>query len=341
VGFADLAILPQVKGALHKAVKDQRLPPAYLFVGPTGVGKRATAFVLAKALNCSASAGDACDRCGVCQRIDRLLHPDIHLVEPQGQVIKIDQIRQLQGALTLQAYEARVKVAILDDAGQLTVEGANSLLKILEEPPVQTLFVLVSQQLGNLPATLISRTQVMRFGLMAHDQMVTWLQQHRRDRGEAERVARLSGGRPGMALTLDVATVSERRSDALQLLTQALAGDPSVLLSSAECWAKRKGDYHLLFAMLLSLVRDLTVFQAGGHDTQLMHRDIQDNLSSLAASLPAVTVRTIFDLIHETQEAIAHNVNPQIALEVMLFRIGDAYERARQRDGQRQRYAPA
>jgi DNA polymerase III gamma/tau subunit len=93
--------------------------------------------------------------------------------------------------------------------------------------------------------------------------------------------------------------------------------------------------------MLLSLVRDLTVFQAGGHDTQLMHRDIQDALSSLAASLPAVTVWKIFDLIHETQEAMAHNVNPQIALEVMLFKIGDAYERARRRDGQRQRYAPA
>jgi DNA polymerase-3 subunit delta' len=339
MGLSDLAIPEQVRRALLRALRDRRLPPAYLFVGPAGVGKRATAFALAKALNCSAPGGDACDRCAVCLRIDRQLHPDVHLVEPQGQVIKIDQIRQLQEALTLQAYEGRVKVAILDDAGQLTVEGANSLLKTLEEPPFETLLVLVSQQLGNLPATLISRAQVLRFGLMAHDQIVALLRQHLSDSSEAERVAHLSGGRPGVALTLDLSTVLERRSDALHLLTQALAGDPGVLLANAEQWAKRKGDYRLLFAMLLSLLRDLSVSGAGGNDAQLVHRDIRDTLAPLAASIPNAAVWEIFETVHSTQEAIAHNSNPQLAFEVMFFKIGDAYERARQRDRQRQRYA--
>jgi DNA polymerase-3 subunit delta' len=339
MGFSELAIPEQVRRALLRAARDQLLPPAYLFVGPTGVGKRATAFALAKALNCVASHGDACDRCAVCLRIDRQIHPDIHLVEPQGQVIKIDQIRQLQEALTLQAYEGRVKMAILDDAGQLTVEGANSLLKILEEPPPQTLFVLVSQQLGHLPATLISRAQVLRFGLMAQDQLVTWLRQHGHDHGEAERLAHLSGGRPGTALTLDLASFLERRSQALHLLTQALAGDPGLLLANAEQWAKRKGDHHLLFAMLLSLVRDLSVSRAAGNEAQLVHMDLRDRLSPLASAIPTATVWEIFEIIHSTQEAIAHNVNPQLALEGMFFKIGDAYERARQRDRQRQRYA--
>ncbi len=339
MSFGDLAMPDYVRQALLRAVGAQRLPPAYLFVGPAGVGKRATAFALAKALNCVAPHGDACDHCAVCLRIDRQLHPDVHLVEPQGQVIKIDQIRQLQQALTLQAYEGRVKVAILDDAGQLTIEGANSLLKILEEPPLQTLFVLVSQQLGNLPATLISRAQVLRFGLLAHDQIVAWLRQHKPDPAEAALAARLSGGRPGAALTLDLTSVLERRSDALHMLTQALAGDPGTLLGSAEQWAKGKGDYHLLFAMLLSLLRDLSVARAGGNDAQLMHRDIWDALSSLAASLPTATIWELFEIVHSTQEAIVHNVNAQLAFEVMFFKIGDAYERARQRDRQRQRYA--
>jgi DNA polymerase-3 subunit delta' len=339
MGFGDLAIPQPVRRALLRAVRDRQLPPAYLFVGPAGVGKRATAFALAKALNCSSSDSDACDRCAVCLRIDRRLHPDIHLIEPQGQVIKIDQIRQLQEALALQAYEGRVKVAILDDAGQLTVEGANSLLKILEEPPSQTLFVLVSQQLGNLPATLISRAQLLRFGLMAHDQIVPWLRQHARDAGEAERLAHLSGGRPGAALTLDLDLVLEHRSEALHLITQALAGDPGGLLASAEQWAKRKGDHQPLFAMLLSLIRDLSVLRAGGQGAQLVHKDMRDALAPLTASLPAPTIWAIFEIVHATQEAIAHNVNPQLAFEVMFLKIGDAYEHARRRDRQRQGYS--
>jgi DNA polymerase III subunit delta' len=329
MGFGDLVIPDRVRQVLVRAVKAQRLPTAYLFVGPVGVGKRTTALALAKALNCVAQVGDACDHCGVCLRIDRHLHPDIHLVEPQGQVIKIDQIRQLQEVLTLQAYEGRVKVAILDDVGKLTVEAANSLLKTLEEPPLQTLFVLVGQHLGSLPATVTSRAQVLRFGRLSHDQVVALLRQHAREPAEAERAAHLSGGRPGIALSLQLPIVLELRSEALQLLTQAQSGDPAIVLASAEYWAKRKGDHDLIFEMLLSIVRDLAVSQAGGDEMLLMHGDIQDALSPLAATVPAATLWDVFEIVHSTQEAIAHNANPQLAFEVMLFKIGDAYERAR------------
>jgi DNA polymerase III subunit delta' len=337
--LGSLAIPEGVRQALLRAVKGRRLPPAYLFVGPAGVGKRATAFALAKALNCCTPDGAGSDRCASCRRIDRRLHPDIHLVEPQGQVIKIDQVRQLRDALMLQAYEGRVKVAILDDAGKLTVEAANALLKILEEPPVQTLFMLLCQHLGSLPATVISRTRVLRFGLLAHEQVVALVQQHARAPEEAERAAYLSSGRLGAALTLDLPLVLERRADALQLLTQAQAGDPTVLLASAERWAKRKGDHDLLFEMLLSIVRDVVVWRAMGDDTRLMHHDMREPLSALAAAVPSATLWEIFEVVHSTQVAIVHNANPQLAFEVMLFKIGEAYERARQRDRQRQRYS--
>jgi DNA polymerase III subunit delta' len=339
MGFGGLAIPERVKKGLVRAVKDRRMPPAYLFVGPAGVGKQTTALTLAKALNCAVQDGDACGRCGVCVRIDRRLHPDIHLVEPQGQVIKIDQVRQLREVLTLQAYEGRVKVAILDDAGKLTVEAGNALLKMLEEPPVQTLFVLVCQHLGSLPATVISRAQVMRFGLLARDQVAALLRQHGREPGAAEQITCLSGGRPGAALALDLPAGLERRTAALQMLTAARSGDPAVILAGAEQWAKRKGDHESLFHMLLSLLRDLAVSRAGGDHTLLMHGDFRDALAPLAANIPPTTLWEVFDIVHSAQEAIAHNANPQLAFEVMLFKIGDAYERARQRDRQRSRHA--
>jgi DNA polymerase-3 subunit delta' len=317
---------------LLRTLQHQCLPPAYLFVGPAGVGKRTMAMALAKALNCPVQNGDACEQCAVCRRIERHLHPDIHLVEPQGQVIKIDQVRQLREVLALQAYEGRVKVAILDDVGKLTVEAGNALLKVLEEPPVETLFVLICKHLGNLPATVTSRAQVVRFGLLAHEQVVALLRQHGRESEAAERTTRLSGGRPGAALALDLPATLARRADALQLWSQGRTGDASVLLASAEQWARRKTDLDLLFEMLLSLVRDVAVSRAGGKETLLMHADIREALSPLAAGVPSVTLWEVFEIVHSTREAIAHNANPQLAFEVMLFKIGDAYERARQRD---------
>jgi DNA polymerase III subunit delta' len=331
MGFSSLAIPERVRQGLLRAVKDRRVPPAYLFVGPVGVGKQTTALTLAKALNCCVQDGDACDQCGVCRRIDRYLHPDIHLVEPQGQVIKIDQVRQLQEVLTLQAYEGRVKVAILDDADKLSVEAGNALLKMLEEPPAQTVFVLVCQHLGSLPATVISRAQVLRFALLAHEQVVALLRQHGREPGAAERVSCLSGGRPGAALAFELPVELERRAEALQLLTEARSGDPAAVLARAEQWGKRKGDHEALFRMLLSLARDLAVSRAGGDDTMLMHGDLRHALAPLAVSVPPATLWQVFDIVHSAQEAIAHNANPQLAFEVMLFKIGDAYEGDRQR----------
>lgn len=329
MGLTGLAIADSVKRALITAVKNHTLPHVYLFLGPEGVGKRATALALAKALNCLSREGDACDRCSTCLRIDRSVHPDVHLVEPQGQAIKIDQIRQLQQLLMLHGYESPRKVAILDDAGKLTPEAANALLKILEEPPALTVFILVCQNLAELPATVLSRAQVLRFGLLSRGELVALLRQRGRSEGDAELAACLSRGRPGKALSLEVSKVLQMRADALHLFTQAAVGDHAALLASAEQWAKRKSDHDLLFEMLLSLVRDLAVVRAGGNEATLVHADIRADLAPLMASLPSIGIWEVFEMIHTTQQALAHNANPQLALEVMLLKLGDAYERGR------------
>jgi len=332
MSLTDILIPDWIKQGLRRAVQDHKLPHAYLFVGPAGVGKRTTAIALAKAINCSTQSGEACDRCAVCRRIDRGVYPDVHWLEPQGQTLKIDQIRQLQELLMLQAYEGRMKVAVLDDVEKLTIEAANSLLKILEEPPQGTLFILLCQNLGGLPATVTSRAQVLRFGLVPRDRLVTLLQRHQRRPADAERAAALSGGRPGHALGLELPKALELRAEALHLLMQAHKGDSAAILGSAEQWAKRKNDHSSLFEMLLSLSRDLAIAQAGGGEGALMHGDLQATLAPLAGSAAPATWWQVFDIIHTTQQAIIHNANPQLALEVMLLRIGDAYERPRQRD---------
>lgn len=156
---------PLALRVLRAHLAQGRVAPAYLFVGPEGVGKRMAALELAKALTCEARDEGPCDDCGHCHRVARWTHPDVHWLESSGasEAIRIEAIRQLLGRLVLRPYMARCQVAILDGADRLTEEAANSLLKILEEPTERTRFVLLTARSVQCLPTILSRCQTLRF----------------------------------------------------------------------------------------------------------------------------------------------------------------------------------
>jgi DNA polymerase-3 subunit delta' len=144
-----------------------------------GIGRRKTALELAKALNCTTNNFRAnpepCDACQSCKKINNASHPDVKTVDFSWQAmlldqdvekqrsIKIETIRTLQKDITLKASEGRWKVYLIEPAEKITTEAANCLLKTLEEPPPLTVIILLSRHRENLPATIVSRTQIIRF----------------------------------------------------------------------------------------------------------------------------------------------------------------------------------
>jgi DNA polymerase-3 subunit delta' len=148
---------------LRKALKSGRLSHAYLFSGPEGVGKRTAALGFAAALNCAGEEPDGCGVCPSCLKIAHSCHPDVQVVEPSGSSLKIDQIRGLQKNVNLSPMEGRYKVAVVNDADRLTVAAANSILKVLEEPPGQTVFVLITANEPAISATVVSRCRRIVF----------------------------------------------------------------------------------------------------------------------------------------------------------------------------------
>jgi DNA polymerase III subunit delta' len=154
---------PEAVATLREAVDGGRVTHAWLFTGPPGVGKVYVARVFAAALNCPDGGDGSCE---VCRRVLRGVHPDVHLLEPEGDNLLVDDVRALREEASRSRHEGRMAVFILDEADRLTDAAANALLKVLEEPPPEVVFVLVARSTEALLATIPSRARMLSFATL-------------------------------------------------------------------------------------------------------------------------------------------------------------------------------
>ncbi|MDA1273864.1 MAG: DNA polymerase III subunit [Verrucomicrobia bacterium] len=173
MSFSDFSEQKQVVKLLQRSLARDRLSHAYLFTGSDLTELESMASTLAKTLNCRNPAQkspegislDSCDQCANCTRIDRRIHPDIHFVrsESKSRVILIDQIRDLLQAVYLKPSEAFKKVAVIVAADRLNMQAANAFLKTLEEPPSNSIVILLSTDPQRILETLLSRCLRLNF----------------------------------------------------------------------------------------------------------------------------------------------------------------------------------
>lgn len=195
---------------LRAAAKSGQLSHAYLFVGPRGIGKHAIATALAASINCSSSG---CGQCDDCRGVMRRTYRDVIFIEPVGNYITIDQIREVNHLVQLRSAGNGRQIVIIDDAATMKKEAANSLLKTLEDPPGDIIFILIAGSLEALLPTIVSRCQLITFGRLGADEIKTFLShKHALSPGEVELITRLSRGVLAEAVALaGDASFSRRR----------------------------------------------------------------------------------------------------------------------------------
>ncbi|MGH7198249.1 MAG: DNA polymerase III subunit delta' [Candidatus Omnitrophota bacterium] len=166
MSWAELQKQPQLVSMLKGALENNRLPHGFLFLGPAGSGQMETAKALAKTLFCgSAKDQDPCDVCVHCKQVDKGSHPDLMLLEPDGEsaTIKIEQIRDLIAKANLKPFQASCKVFVIHRAECMNDVSQNALLKTLEEPEGRSFFILISPHPDRLLETIRSRVQTLNF----------------------------------------------------------------------------------------------------------------------------------------------------------------------------------
>jgi DNA polymerase-3 subunit delta' len=199
---------------IARVVSSDEVAHAWLLLGPPGSGKRLTAQAMAAALNCPEAPGTGCGECSTCLRTLRRRHPDVHHVVPEGPLIPVDVIRESVIPEAVRSpFEGRRKVFIIEEADRMNDPAQNALLKTLEEPQPDTVFILITDKEEDLLETIRSRCRVVRLEAVSEERIVQMLLTEGVSESEAHLAARLSDGdvERARAMALDEPTVARRR----------------------------------------------------------------------------------------------------------------------------------
>jgi DNA polymerase-3 subunit delta' len=293
---------------------------AYLFTGPSGVGRRTLALRLAQAINCTQppAPGNFCSECRACRGFARMQHPDLLLVQRQegDREIKVGAIRELSRSLSRTPLEARYQVALLLNFDEASEEAANALLKTLEEPNPSVIICITSPDTDSLPETIASRCEVVRLRPMSIDQLTSSIGKQTQ---QAAMLAALSSGRPGMALRLkEDASAVEQRAEWLATCRRLLSANGVERFAFAEKASKDRETLRAMLLVWLSFWRD--VVWRVGRPSAMTANDDDQRVASLAQQVGFEEARIALASTERTLEQLTvTNVNARLALEVLLL----------------------
>lgn len=332
---------------LQRAMKTGALAHAYLFVGPNHVGKMTLALNLAQALNCEA-AEPPCGECLTCQKIASAGYADVQIIglatggdsgeaRPRTE-IGIDQIREMQRSASLPPFEGRYKVFIIDGAEQLSNEAANCLLKTLEEPVGEVVFILLATNDRLLPATVISRCQRLELPPLAATEVEAALNSRWGiESQKAKLLARLSHGCLGWALSATIdGGLLQQRADRIERLLDITNADCEERFAYATelvaRFSRRKGSVQEVLDLWLDFWRDLLLVKVGCSEA-ITDVDLESTLVEMARGYTLTQIRAFINSIRAAGEQLGQNANPRLVLEVLMLSIPRREEAIGVKDG--------
>ncbi len=320
---------------LKRSLEKGTIAHAYLFAGPAHIGKMTLAINLAQALNCS-SAERPCSVCDSCLRITAGKHADVQTIKlEQGSEsgesvsktrISVEQVDQILHSVNLPPFEGKYKVFIIDGLEFLSIAAANRLLKTLEEPIGSVVFILLTTNEAMVPATVISRCQRVELfpvatSLIEKELIARWNVEPEK----ARLLSRLSAGCPGWAVTMSHDTqLLQQRNDRLDEWIEIMDADFDLRFTFVAKMTERYAQNRDIVQQKLTLLRDWwrdVLLVKSGNNEAVTNIDRKDMLQKFADTCNLTRIRQFIGSVESTITQLHQNVNPQLALEVLMLNI--------------------
>lgn len=318
---------------LQKVLKKGCLPHSYIFLGMQGVGKTFTAKELAKSLNCKESDTDSCGKCVNCKRISIGTSPDVHWIslESDKKFIGINDIKELQYASSLKPVESNYKIFIIQNADRLSEEASNCLLKTLEEPPLSTLIILITNSLDFLLETIVSRCQIIKFLNLPKDTIKTFLRtNYSIDEGALEWYTHVSNGSIGEAVKLMNANLFNKNETLINDLFNLKVRDnfkiskeiQDGIANEEKSFEEKRSYLKTILNLILNYYRDLLLYKTGVVEKSYYFNSKHEDLIKAQSNLISIeTIIKIIDHIFVAFDNLESNANTNLLLENLLTRL--------------------
>jgi len=312
---------------LTKSLKENKISSSYIFVGSEGTGKKFTAIEFAKAVNCLNLNKniEACENCQSCNEINKQYCPDLKIVKAIKDTIKIEQIREIRKDIELKPFKIKKKVYIIDKAEKMTLEASNCLLKTIEEPPYYAIIILICSKIDPILPTIISRCQIVNFGLITSLKIKKLLLNRINDleKDKAEIISKLAQGSIGNAFKLLADKEYFLRREAfLNYLSILVPKKYSYdFFENVEKILSEIDRIKETLEMIKLWYRDILIIKNTGNQKYIINCDKLEVLEKKSQLYSQKMLIDILNYIEIAEEYLIKNVNKRLILERLYIKM--------------------
>lgn len=313
----------KVAWMLQNALRRGRLAHAYIFTGPDCISQKKMALELAKALNCTAHEDDACGQCTHCIRIAHGNFSDVHWIKPEGQSVKIDQIRSLQKYFSYHSAEAAVKVFIIEAAETMTLQAANSLLKFLEEPVGVVVAILLTENKHAILPTILSRCQIVSFQAVPPETVAAQLEVEGVPQEEATIAAGLANNLEEAKQMVQTEWLTRAREIVVNLTEAILTRvGRALVIVQEELLGSEVGRSYLEYFLDLMILwyQDMLNIRLGRHHS-LTFLEQMDDINKQATKWTVSGLMQAVEGLLSAKQQLRQHVPPQLVMEGWILSV--------------------
>lgn len=322
-GFHDIIGHERIKEHLQKAIEHNKISHAYILTGEEGMGRKMLARAFAMTLLCERSSQEPCMECHSCRQLLSGNHPDVIWVTHEKPAsIGVDDIRlQINDTIQIKPYSSAYKIYIVDEAGKMTVQAQNALLKTIEEPPSYAILLLLTTNSEAFLPTILSRCIQLKLKPLRNSEISGYLTQSMKlKESQADVYAAFARGNLGKAIHLAVSEEFQLMyQQVINLLKNVKEMDISMLLDSIRHLQEDSLDLGECLDFMQLWYRDILMFKVTRDVNLLVFKEEYATVSGICQKSSYEGLESILSAIEKAKVRLKANVNPELVLELMLL----------------------